>query len=155
MVLVSSWGLQAAVRTLPPDLYRKMRRGEVLEKVWIDPSYDKRKGFSLGKVINKAEGRERELQDLKRYVEGKAGDLANKGSVYQLDLAIVELIQARERQWPVISSESGRVTIEGQIKNAEGKLLAAFRIAEEFGGIAGWGLAIDSALNDLDQELLL
>lgn len=147
----------SGLRTLPSELYPKLRRGEVLQQVWVDPSYAKQDGFALGSVVSKAQGRERELRDLRRSLEIQAQELARKGAPNRLDLVLVEYVPAQLRLsfgsvFP--DHQDGSLTVEGVVRNRAGKIIVAFRIVSGSPELPGASSCLDGVVGDIDQELL-
>lgn len=118
------------IKTLPAELYATMKEGKKLEKVFVDPSFDKSKGFKLGDIEYRAENLNSSLMDT---LKKSMGMIVRGQSPYTLHLAIVEVTT---RTYTGFGYVWGKVVVEGRIVDETGKLVVAF-IASERGKGAG------------------
>jgi hypothetical protein len=140
LALIPSFPLAASddPKTLPPAAYEQMKSGNKLDKIWLDPTYDKAKGFKVGPVVYKAENRNGEVMD---YLGKALATLGNPESPYTLKVAVVKVTT---KHGVVLGTTPGAVNVEGQISDPEGKVVVCF-IAN---GKAGAGWANGNGLKD-------
>ena len=114
-------------KTLPPAAYSQLKSGKKLDKVWLDPAFDKAKGFKVGPVVYKAEYRSGEVMD---YLGKALATLGNPESTFTLKVAVVK---AAAKHGVVIGTKGGFVTVEGQITDADGKMVGCFQTTGKAG----------------------
>jgi hypothetical protein len=139
-------------RTLPPEMYQAMWSGSGLEKVFVDPAYDRTKGFKLGSVEYRAETKISAVFDA---LNKSMKMLTRNDSPFTLNLAVTritpgyKLIRTRVR---------GRLTVEGVIVDGKGKILAAFITKEPTGKIGSdlddYQFACDAIATAISKDLL-
>lgn len=135
-------------KTLPPAMYEVLKSGKKLDKVFVDPAYGKLAGFKVGDVEYRAE-------DLKPEVlEGMKKALAMLGksqSPYTLKLTVVKVTNTT---FVGLGNVMGKVTVEGQIVDADGKVVVAFvtRESAELGGFGG-GTNYQAACNKIASAI--
>jgi hypothetical protein len=126
LLAAAPWQAFAEVpRTLPAEVYTKLKSGHKLDKVWMDPSYDASTGFTIGKVTTMAEG---DLANSIDYFPYALNRLTIPGSVNTLDLTVTELIGTILYSKNVATAA---MTVEGRILDRDGKTMFAFSDREE------------------------
>jgi len=125
------------VKTLPAAMYDSMKSGKKLEKVFVDPSFDRAKGFKLSEVEYRDELLNSSITDaLKKSI----GMVVRSDSPYTLHLAIVNVTT---KTFTGFGDVMGKLTVEGKILDAEGKVVVAFIAREKSGHGAGLSGAED------------
>jgi hypothetical protein len=106
-----------------------MKRGHALEKVWFNPAYNKRSGFTIGEVRYLVDERNAGISD---YLPEALAGIAKQDSEYTLYMGIVQLI-IKSRLGG--SSSDVRLVVDGRVVDKEGNMMAAFRTSEHINGI--------------------
>jgi hypothetical protein len=139
-------------KTLPPAMYEQLKSGKKLDKVWVDPSYDKAKGFKVAPLAYKAELRVGDVMDSLNKV---LGTLATADSGFTLKVAVVKV---STKTFTGFGNIMGAVTVEGQVLDTDGKVVAAFITKEKAGGFGGgkddYATACDRIASDIAKDLL-
>jgi hypothetical protein len=112
--------LAEEVRTLPPEVYKQMKKLGKLDQVWINPKYDAGTGFTLGRVTTAAEGYYANTID---YVQVAFQRLAVPGSTNVLNVTVTEMTTVDHGFQGYFSAAMG---VEGEILDQDGQLMAAF-----------------------------
>ena len=143
------------IKTLPPAVYDQMKSGDKLDKVWVDPSYDKAKGFQVASLAYKAELR---IGDVMDALNKNLATLATADSPYTLKVAVVKVTTST---YIMYGSIKGAVTVEGQILDQESKVVVCFITKEKapgggmgFGGKGDYGFACDKIASAIAKDLL-
>lgn len=139
-------------KTLPPAMYEAMKSGKKLDKVFVDPAYGKQAGFKVAPIEYKAENRSTAV------MEGMAKSLATLAKVdssYTLHLTVIKVTT---KTFTGFGSVMGKVTVEGRILDAEGKVLVAFVTGERAGAFAtasdDYQVACDKIASAIAKDLL-
>ena len=154
MICLGGHSLMAAEdpKTLPPEMYQVMESGKSLGKVFVDPAYDKAKGFKLGSVDYRADTKiSAVLEGLNRSM----GMLTKSESPFTLNLVITKVTTGFKL---LRKHVRGRLTIEGAIVDAKGKVVAAFTTREPAGKIGAdvdnYQIACDAIATAISKDLL-
>lgn len=134
-------------KTLAPAMYEIMKSGKKLDKVFIDQSYDRKIGFKLGTIEYLADNRKPHV--LKEMTE-MVGMLVKNQSPYTLNLSIVKVTNA---SFIGVGYVMGRVTVEGKIVDADGKIVAAF-LTREAAMADDYQVACEKIVNAIAKDLL-
>lgn len=138
-------------KTLPPAAYEQMKSGKKLDKVWLDPAFDKTKGFKVGPVLYKAENRNGEVLE---YLGKALATLGNPDSPYTLKVAVVKVTT---KTFTGFGSVMGYVMVEGRIVDGEDKVVGTFIAKERAGGFASakddYPAACDKIASDIAKDL--
>lgn len=135
-------------RTLPPAMYEAMKSGKKLDKVFVDPAYGKLAGFKVGDIEYRAENLKPEvLEGMKKAL----GMLGKEQAPYTLKVTIVKVTNST---FIGLGNVMGKVTVEGQIVDSEGKVVVAFvtRETAELGGFGG-GTNYQAACNKIASAI--
>lgn len=140
-------------KTLPTPIYNQLKSGKKLDKSYLTPDYDKAKGFKIGKVDYKAEYRS---GDVMTYLPKALSTLAKDDAPFTLNIAVVHV---STQTYALVGIIMGAVTVEGQIVDSNGKVVAAFRTKEKsapagFGGKDDYNVAIDKIASAIAADLL-
>lgn len=140
-----------SVRTLPAETYAKLEKAKRLSLIWRDPSFDPSRGFKPGDLEWKAENR---VGEVATYLKEQLATFGTtKEGAYILELAITE---AQAGDIGYTWNKTGYFILEGRVKDAEGKIVAAFVTKEEdeFAGMAkSLKPGVDRALSGISSEL--
>jgi len=113
------------VKSLPPAMYDSMKSGKKLDKVFVDPAYDRTKGFKLGTVDFRAEFRSTKLiENLPKAL----GSIQKGSSDCTLNVTVVKA--APQKMAFPMGVHKAKLTVEGQVVDRNGKVLVAF-VADE------------------------
>lgn len=139
------------VKTLPAAMYDTMKSGKKLDKVFVDPSYDKSKGFKLGEVEFRAESLNSTVID---GMKKSMAMITKREAPYTLHVVVVKVTT---KTFTGFGNLMGKVFIEGRIVDENGKLVAAF-LASERAGTVGMGaddyqVACDKIATDVAKDL--
>lgn len=110
---------------IPPDVEAKMKRGKALTKVWINPDYDRTRGFSIGEVLYQTDKRN---DGIDQYLPDALRDIATKNAPCSLQLRIVGL-EMRGRA--AGGNSLAKLDVDGTLTAKDGTLLAAFKDHED------------------------
>ena len=139
-------------KTLPPEMYETMKGGGKLDKAFVDPSYDKTKGFKLGSVDYKAETMNSAAFDA---LNKSMRMLAKSDSPFTLHVAITKVTTGHKL---IKTRVRGRLTIEGRIVDANGKIIVAFTTREAAGELGAdadnFQSATDKIATAISKDLL-
>ena len=154
LALVFGFTLKASdvPKTLPPAMYDAMKSGKKLDKVFVDPAYGKLAGFKVAPIDYKAENRSTAV------LEGMTkslGMLAKSDSVYTLHVTVIKVTT---KTFTGFGSVMGKVTVEGRIVDADGKVVVAFVTGERAGSFAtaadDYQVACDKIASAIAKDLL-
>jgi hypothetical protein len=138
-----------AIKTFPPAMYDAMKGGKKLDKVFIDPAYDRSKGFKMGAIDYHADFRSSQvIESLPKAL----GAIAKGDGEYTLKIAVVKVTTFSAGGWV-----KGKLGVEGQIVDKEGRVLVAFATTvSSAGGINGddYMLASDKIASAIYKDLL-
>jgi len=138
-------------KTLPPAAYEQMKSGKKLEKVWLDPGFDKAKGFKIGPVVYKAENRNGEVME---YLGKALSTLGNPDSPFTMKVAVVKVTT---KTFTGFGSVMGYVMVEGRIVDSDDKVVGTFIAKERAGGFASakddYPAACDKIASDIAKDL--
>lgn len=131
-------------KTLPPAMYETMKSGKKLDKVFVDPAYGKQAGFKLGDVEYRAENMKPEVLD---GIKKSLAMIVKSQSPFTLKLTVIKVSNTT---FVGLGNVMGKVTVEGQIVDADGKVVVAFvtRESAELGGFGG-GTNYQAACNKI------
>jgi len=154
MICLCGHSLMAAddPKTLPPEMYEVMTGGQNLEKLFVDPAYDRAKGFKLGAVDYRAETK------ISAALEGLNKSIAmitRSDSPFTLNLAITKVTTGFKL---LRTHRRGRLTVEGKIVDTNGRIIAAFTTKEPAGKVGAdvdnFQFACDAIATAISKDLL-
>ena len=137
------------VKTLPPAMYKQMKGGKKLDKVWIDHEYDKSKGVAMGEFNWSAPDRNSTIME---FLPDQLKTITKKDSPYKLNVTVVRASNFKNVGVAYIRAKLG---VEGTIVNADKKVIAAFKTEVSFSEYAtvdakgGVDKVISAILKDL------
>ena len=117
--------LAQAARTLKPALYEQMKAGLKLDRIWMNPNYDSGQGFVVGKVTCLADNPFANVID---YFPHALSRLAVPESPNVISLTVVDLGFVDRAAAGYCSAT---MEVEGQVLDAAGQVMFAFRTREE------------------------
>ena len=139
------------VKTLPSETYPLFQAGKKLSLTWRATGFNTMRGFKVGEITWKAEER---LGEVTSYLKSQIPDIASATGYYTLDLAITDA-KASHTSWHGHTTH-GYFVIEGAVKDAEGKVVAAFvtkEEAEQVGMDESMKPGIDRVISGIASEL--
>jgi len=143
--------LAEEVRTLPPEVYGRMKNAGKIGQLWVNPKYDRSKSFTIGKVNSLATGLYTSVVDYFPYAFGR---LAIAESTNVLSLTVLELSTVER---PSAGYYSATVGLEGKVVDADGNLMLAFRTREEASNredpMTNYKAAVDKIVWSLSKAL--
>ena len=133
------------VKTLSPEIYSQMKRGETLDRVWLGPTFDKAKGFKAGELSWKAEERNHEVQTL---LTDGLKDISKDTGAYVLNITVVDFSRGAR----------GRFTVEGVLVDSKGDVVAAFSHSAKTSfaavrGVSPWAAPVDATISAIAKDL--
>jgi hypothetical protein len=137
------------IKTFPLAMYATMKSGKKLDKVYIDTTYDRTKGFKLGEVEYLAENRSGQVIE---YLPKALGLISKGNGEYTLKIAVVKV-----STYGMGGYSSGKVTVEGQILTKDGKAVVLFLTkAPSHVGMNGddYSVAADAIASAIVKDLL-
>jgi len=138
------------VKTLPPETYALLEKGNRLSLVWKGKAFVPSQGFKLGEIAWKADVRQSEVST---NLKPRVLEVAKPGGFYTLDLAITDAMAGAVG---FISHTDGTFVLEGRVKDPDGNVVAAFvtKEKEEQAGMAFSFLpGIDRIVSGINSEL--
>jgi len=138
------------VKTLPAETYPLLQKGKKLSLLWKADGFTPSRGFKVGKIEWKAEDR---VAEVSTTLKAQIVDIASPTGLYTLDLAITE---AKAGTLGYVHNTTGFFILEGQVKDVDGKVVAAF-ITKEESAFAGMNytltVGVDKAISGIASEL--
>lgn len=113
------------LKTLPAEVYPLLQKGNNLSLFWKGPEFVPGRGFQVGEIAWKAENR---VSEVLTTLSNQIGGIASPGGSYKLEMAITD---ARAGVNGMMSNTAGFYVLEGQVKDRDGKVVAAFVSKEE------------------------
>ncbi|MCH7664708.1 MAG: hypothetical protein IH936_02095 [Acidobacteria bacterium] len=134
-----------AVKSLSPEIYAQLKKGQKIQKVWIGPKFDKTKGFRAGDVSWTAEKRNQEVRTL---LTDGVKDIATETGPYTLNLTVVNFS----------TGARGKVAVEGMLVDTDGEVVAAFSHSAKTSfmavrGVSPWAAPVDAIISAIAKDL--
>ena len=149
---LTSLGMAAdSYAVIPPTIGSEMKDGKKLDKVWFAPSIEKGLKVRKTEVAWTADDRNSSLE---QELTKQLATIQVKDGAYTLKLTVVDTSKKKFTGFGYIL---GRVTVEGVITDAGGKVVAAFqnksKINEGMGGF-DYPATVDTIMNGIQKDLL-
>lgn len=138
------------VKSLPVEVYAKLEKGKKLSRIWKDASFSAARGYKVPELDWKAENR---VGEVSSYLKENLPTMGTKDGYYSLDLIVTEAVQGTIGYF---GNKTGYFILEGQVKDADGHVVAAFVTKEEdeFGNMAKTlKPGVDRAISGIVSEL--